>query len=71
MVLVFHFTTSFSGCLQRRFLNLVEHLQGKLLTNLGFEILSPILVQVYKLSQENSQQETMCDIKKTKGVMGQ
>ena len=28
MVLVFYFTTSFSGCLQRRFLNLVEHLHG-------------------------------------------
>ena len=28
MVLIFYFTTSFSGCLQRRFLNLVEHLHG-------------------------------------------
>ena len=35
----------------------------------GFEILSLILFQVYKLSQENTQPENMCEVvfEKTKG----
>ena len=35
----------------------------------GFEILSLLLLQVYKLSRENTQPENMCDIvfEKTKG----
>ena len=38
----------------------------------GFEILSLILFQIYKLSQENTQPENMCEVvfEKTKGRSG-
>ena len=42
MVLVFHFTVSFSGCLQRRFYNLVEHVQVRFFADIlnAFKLLT-------------------------------
>ena len=79
-VLVFHFTASFSGSLQRRFYNLFEHLQGSFFAEIQgsyfeglLEILSLLLSQVYKLSRENTQQENIRNIvfEKKKVMMGQ
>ena len=56
-VSVFHVTTPFSGCLDRRIYNLVEHLQWRFFAEI-LNFLGPLKMVLWEISQNS--QENIC-----------